>query len=145
MNAIELEQIDGVRVARPRGDIDAANAALVDETLVRSLEPEGDTLVLDLGETRYLDSAALDMLFRLDDRLRQRRGSLHLVIPAGSPLKRLAAIVALPEIVPVHETLAEALRACSLLKGQQPPNDSGASDPGTAEAPRDRPGDPCRK
>ncbi len=126
MSAIEFERIDGVGVARPRGDIDAANASLVDETLVRSLEPEGDCLVLDLGETRYLDSAALDMLFRLHDRLRQRRGGLHLVIPAGSPLKRLAAIVGLPKVVPVHETLVEALSVCARHGDEHAANDLGA-------------------
>jgi len=144
MSDIELEWIDGVRVARPRGDIDAANASTVDEALVRSLEPEGEYLVLDLGETRYLDSAALDMLFRLHDRLRQRRGSLHLVIPGGSPLKRLVAIVAMPTVVPVHETLAEALGACGQSHGPQSADRPGPPG-GGAEDPQDLSGDTCRR
>ena len=129
MSAVEFERVDGVRVARHRGDIDAANALIVDEALVKSLEPEGDCLVFDLGETRYLDSAALDMLFRLHDRLRQRRGNLHLVIPPDSPLKRLAAIVGLPNVVPVHETLTEAVAVCAKYLQEHREDDPAA--PGT--------------
>jgi anti-anti-sigma factor len=144
VSLIEHEQIDGVHVARPRGDIDAANATLVDKELVRSLEPDGDCLVLDLGQTRYLDSAALDMLFRLHDRLRQRRGSLYLIIPPDSPLKRLVAIVGMPKLVPVHETVAEALSACSQLRNEQGPNDPAAA--GTqAEGSHGLPGGHCTK
>jgi len=143
VSPVDLERIDGVQVARPRGDIDAANTSLVDETLVHSLEPEGDCLVLDLGETRYLDSAALDMLFRLSDRLRHRRGRLRLVIPRDSPLSRLVAIVGMPKVIPVHETLTEALAACIQHRedlGQDPPP-PGRETP----EPRGLPGDTCRK
>ncbi len=97
MTAVPIERIDGVRVARPRGDIDAANASQFERELAESLEPDGDCLVLDFRETRYLDSAALDMVFRLNERLRQRRGGLQVVIPGGSPLSRLATIVGLPQ------------------------------------------------
>lgn len=134
MSGVDLERIDGVQVARPRGDIDAANTAIVDEALVRSLEPEGDRLVIDLSETRYLDSAALDMLFRLSDRLRHRRGSLRLVLPVGSPLRRLAEIVGMPKVIPVHETLTEALNACARQPDQQsgsPPGPSGSEAEGS--------------
>ena len=82
MTVVPIERIDGVRVARPQGDIDAANASQVERELAESLEPDGDCLVLDLRETRYLDSAALDMVFRFNERLRQRRGGLQVVIPA---------------------------------------------------------------
>jgi len=113
MTPVDVERIDGVRIAHTHGDVDAANASLVEEVLAESLEPDGDCLVIDLGETRYLDSAALDMLFRLHRRLRQRRGSLHVVLPVDSPLRRLATIVGMPDVVPVHESVAEALTACA--------------------------------
>jgi anti-anti-sigma factor len=109
VTGLEIERLDEVPVARPRGDIDAANATRVREELGRCLAEGVDRLVLDLSETRYLDSAGLDMLFRLSERLRQRRITLLLVIPPTSNLARLAQIVALPDAVQVRDTLGQAL------------------------------------
>jgi anti-anti-sigma factor len=98
-------------VARPPGDIDASNASTIGDSLAACLGPDADSLVLDLTTIGYLDSAGLDMLFRVSERLRQRRATLRLVVPAGSQLARLAAIVGLPEAIPVHDTVEEALSA----------------------------------
>jgi len=113
MTGIDVERVDNVPVARPRGDIDAANASAIHDELACCLGPDSDNLVLDLSETRYLDSAALDMLLRLSERLRQRRAALRVVVPPESQLSRILAIVALPQAVPVHRTLEQALRASS--------------------------------
>jgi anti-anti-sigma factor len=106
---LDVEHFDGVPVARPREDIDAANAGHMREQLAACLTPEADGLVVDLSDTRYVDSAGIDMLFRLGERLGQRRATLALVIPADSQLQRLAQIVALPRAMPVHATLPQAL------------------------------------
>ena len=111
MNAVRTERVDGVCVARPREDIDAASARRVRDALAECLDEGCDSLVVDLSETRYVDSAGIDMLFRLSELLRERRARLELVIPRESNLARLAAIVALPAVVPVHETVALALAA----------------------------------
>lgn len=111
MTGLEIERVDDVPVVRPRQDIDAANATQVREELIAFLDAGADGLVLDLGATRYLDSAGIDMLFRLNERLRHRRASLQLVIPSSSNLARVAEIVALPSVIPVHETVEEALAA----------------------------------
>jgi len=111
MSVLRTERIDGVCVARPREDIDAATARRVRDALVECLDEGGDSLVVDLSETRYIDSAGIDMLFRLSELLRERRARLQLVIPRESNLARLAGIVALPSVVPVHETVEFALAA----------------------------------
>jgi anti-anti-sigma factor len=111
LSAMRIERVDGVCVARPREDIDAASARRVRDALAESLDDGGDDLVLDLSETRYVDSAGIDMLFRLSEQLRERRARLQLVIPRDSNLTRVAKIVALPSVVPVHETVARALAA----------------------------------
>ncbi|HTY95422.1 MAG TPA: STAS domain-containing protein [Solirubrobacteraceae bacterium] len=134
MSGVPVERIDGVRVARPEGDIDAANASQVERELVESLAPDGDCLVLDLRDTRYLDSAALDMVFRLNERLHQRRGGLQVVISGDSPLSRLAAIVGLPKVIPVHESVEDALARCSQdrearRESEPPPLAGGAGEP----------------
>src|SRR5262249_49166009 len=105
-----LERVDGIPVARPRTDIDAANARPFREELASSIG-DADRLVLDLSDTRYIDSVGIDMLFRLNELLRERRAALVLVIPQRSPFTRLAQIVALPSAMASHETLEQALSA----------------------------------
>lgn len=116
MSRLVLERVDGVPVARPSEDIDAANARVLRDELAACLQG-ADTLVLDLGATRYIDSAGIDMLFRLNELLRQRRATLLLVIPQSSQLTRLAQIVALPSVVAIHESVEQALGACSQQSG----------------------------
>jgi anti-anti-sigma factor len=69
--------------------------------------------VLDLGEVGYLDSAGIDMLFRLAARLRRRRARMFVAIPPSSPLMRLAEIVGLPRAVEIHASAEDALTACA--------------------------------
>lgn len=116
MSRLQIERFDGVPVARPREDIDAANARVVRDELAACLD-DADRLVLDLGETRYVDSAGIDMLLRLNELLRQRRTALLLVIPQSSQLTRLMQIVALPSAMAIHETVGEALDAVSQQSG----------------------------
>ncbi len=127
---VELEHVDHVPIATPRADIDAANAAAVQEELVAAVAPDVDSLIVDLSNTRYVDSAGIDMLFRLGERLRERRATLRLVIPASSQLSRLSAIVALPRAMPVHDTVDDALRvAVAAAPAPAEPSAQGAGSP----------------
>jgi anti-anti-sigma factor len=120
MSALELERIDGVPIVHVHDDIDAANAATVQQQLADALGPDATSLIVDLGETRYLDSAGIDMLLRLSDRLDRRRAKLILVIPDTSKLKRLVAIVGLPDAIAVHPALTAALHEAAALKTHAP-------------------------
>jgi anti-sigma B factor antagonist len=113
MNCVAIEHIDGVPVARISVDIDAANVATVQEQLADVLGPDTLSLIIDLSEIRYVDSAGLDMLLRLSDRLDHRRAKLMLVIPETSQLNRLAAVVGLPQAMSVHPTLLAAQQAAA--------------------------------
>jgi anti-sigma B factor antagonist len=118
MSGVRIERSDGVPVARVSTDIDAANAATVQEQLAEALGPDTLSLIVDLSEIRYLDSAGLDMLLRLSDRLDHRRAKLMLVIPETSQLNRLAAVVGLPQAMPVHPTLLAARQAAAARHSQ---------------------------
>jgi anti-anti-sigma factor len=122
MSPVDVERVDGVPVARIGGDVDAANVAFTQQQLADALGPDVSSLVIDLSDTRYLDSAAIDMLLRLGDRIAHRRAKLLLVIPDGSQLQRLAAIVGLPGAIPVHPTLPSALGEAA-----KPPTAGGPS------------------
>lgn len=109
MSRAEMERREGVPVVRPREDIDAANATSLREQLSGYVDVGVDQLVLDLTGTRYIDSAGLDMLFRLAELLRQRRAALALVITPDSNLARLGEIVGLPNAMAVYASVEDAL------------------------------------
>lgn len=96
-------------VARLRGEVDMANAAYVRDELLRSVPNDAIALVIDLEETRYLDSAAIALLFDIAKRLTRRRQALRLVLPAGSPLERVLTLTEVGSVAPIHEDLASAL------------------------------------
>jgi anti-anti-sigma factor len=111
MSLASVERHDGVPVVRPREDVDAANAAALRDQLADCVDSTTERLVVDLTETRYIDSAGIDMLFRLAELLRQRRTRLLLVIAPNSHLARLAEIVGMSRSMAVHPSVEEALGA----------------------------------
>jgi anti-anti-sigma factor len=129
MSPLEIEQIEGVPIAHVHEDIDAANAAVTQQQLGEALGPDALNLIVDLSDTRYLDSAGIDMLLRLSDRLDRRRARLILVIPETSQLKRLATIVGMPEAIAVHPSLPNALQDATQSQGQGARSTTSRSQP----------------
>jgi anti-anti-sigma factor len=115
MSVMEVEHIDGVPIAHVRQDIDAATVLGIQTQLDGTLGPDAFSLIVDLAETGYIDSAGIDMLLRLGERLGQRRAALMLVIPAGSQISRLAGLVGLDQAHGVHGTVQGALQAAAEL------------------------------
>jgi anti-anti-sigma factor len=106
---VSVELHDATVVARLSGEVDMANATYVHDELLRSVPNDAIALVIDLGEARYLDSAAIALLFDIAKRLGRRRQALRLVLPAGSPLERVLALTEVGSVAPIHESLASAL------------------------------------
>ena len=80
---ISLTDTGQLLVASLAGEVDMTNAALVREELSSAVPNQARGLVLDLSEARYLDSAAIEVLFELSRRLVRRRQQLRLVVPAA--------------------------------------------------------------
>jgi anti-anti-sigma factor len=118
MSPLEIEKVDGVPIAHPNEDIDAANATATRQQLADAIGPDVLSLIVDLSDTRYLDSAGIDMLLRLSDRLDRRRAKLILVIPDASQLRRLATIVGLSDAIAIHPSLPDALHEATMRQGQ---------------------------
>lgn len=91
------------------GEVDMSNAADVGEELTRSVPNDVSGLVLDLSATRYLDSAAIEVLFELARRLGRRRQKLAVVVQDSSPLKRVLTLTDVGSVADVHTTLESAL------------------------------------
>lgn len=106
---IAVERHDRRVVARLVGEVDVTNVGSVGEELIGAVPNDAHGLVVDLGATGYLDSAAIELLFDLSRRLRRRRQDLRLVVPEGSPLTRVLELTEVDTAAPLHQTLAEAL------------------------------------
>lgn len=98
-------------VARLSGAVDMTNASFVHEEITRAVPNDVAALVLDLSDTAYLDSAAIEVLFELSRRLARRRQRLRLVVPGASPLRRLLTVCDVGAVATMHESLAQALDA----------------------------------
>jgi anti-anti-sigma factor len=102
---IETEDRGQSFVLRLRGEIDISNArdlfAAIDDAI-----PNGTaTIVVDVSEVTYLDSAGVKLLVQLADRLRIRRRELRLVVPEHSPIHAVLELTGLLRLIPSVDRL----------------------------------------
>ena len=101
------------------GEYDLETVPEIDRFLRRRLSPlyhQGD-LVIDLGGMTFVDSSFIGFLVRLVGDQRAKRKELVLARPSGQ-VRRMLVLVGLPNLVPVFETLDEAVVA--LVYGRTP-------------------------
>jgi anti-anti-sigma factor len=113
----DLARVEGERqgticLVRVHGEIDLSNAQEVSSAIGTAMGQEARWLVVDLSDLTYLDSSGVALLLRLAARLRTRRRQLHLVVPHGSPVRRVLGFTGLPRVIPVEARLEEALARC---------------------------------
>ncbi len=106
---IAVQRRGAAVVAHLAGEVDMSNAGYVRDELLGSMPNDALALVLELGACRYLDSAAIEVLFDIVRRLARRRQELRLVVPAGSALRRLLELTDLASVAPVHQSEEAAL------------------------------------
>jgi anti-anti-sigma factor len=106
---VAIERRDGTIVAHLSGEVDMTNSARVREELLISVPNDALALIVDLNGCRYLDSAAIEVLFDLARRLGRRRQELRLVLPQTSPLARVLTFTDVQSVAGMHETLDSAL------------------------------------
>jgi anti-anti-sigma factor len=105
---ISVAQRGEMMVATVAGEVDMTNAAFVREELTSAVPNHAHALVIDLTDARYLDSAAIEVLFELSRRLVRRRQQLRLVVPRKSPLRRLLTLIDVGSVACVHDSLEQA-------------------------------------
>jgi anti-anti-sigma factor len=98
---LEVEQSGTACIVRIRGEVDISNAQDISSAIGAAMPSGVPTLVVDLTHTTYLDSAGLQLLFRLSERLSARRQELRLVVPRDSPVRTVLELTALSSVVPM--------------------------------------------
>jgi anti-sigma B factor antagonist len=106
---IAIERLDDWIVARVGGELDMTNCSYVRDELTRSIPADSEGMVVDLTETVYLDSAAIELLFELARRLGRHRQGLRIAMPDDSPLRRVLELTDVRAVAPVHPTVDAAV------------------------------------
>jgi len=98
----------GPTVIAVRGEVDIFTAPELKASLSAAIESGATEIVVDLTETRFLDSSALGVLIGVVKKLRPLNGRLTVVNTEPSTT-RTFEITGLDRIFPIFETLDEAL------------------------------------
>ena len=106
---IAIERLDDWIVARVGGELDMTNCSYVRDELTRSIPADSEGMVVDLSETAYLDSAAIELLFELARRLGRHRQRLRIAMPDDSPLRRVLELTDVRAVAAVHPTVDAAV------------------------------------
>lgn len=96
-------------VARLEGEIDLANAEEVGGALADAASNEAVALVLDLSAVDYFDSAGIQLIYQLREKLRTRNQALALVIPSTSAVRDSLRLAGVERHVGASEAVEEAL------------------------------------
>jgi anti-anti-sigma factor len=96
---VDVEPGESMCVVRVRGEVDISNARRLLAAIEDALSNDTPTLTLDLTGTTYLDSAGVQILFVLAERLKDRRHHLRLVVPEESPVRAVLELTGLEKLV----------------------------------------------
>jgi anti-sigma B factor antagonist len=105
------------------GELDMDTAPELQEQITALLAEGGREFVFDLGEMPFCDSTGLSVFVRVKNACDELGGDVRLVRPQRS-VHRILEISGLTDVLPVFDSLAEALPADS-----SGPDDVGAATP----------------
>jgi anti-anti-sigma factor len=108
---LKIAEREGVLTVQITGEIDLANAADVLGQLERAVPNAALGLIADLTGIEYLDSKGVHMLLQLDERLSAHGQFLRVVMPDGSPIRRILRLAHLDEQVPIDNSLTDSMAA----------------------------------
>ncbi len=104
LRGVHVEERSGTLVARLTGEIDESNAPTIGRMLRERVL--GRRLVVDLSDTRYLDSAGIAMLESL-----RKAADLGLVVAPGSIVGRALTVTGFDLLVPMAGSVDELTTA----------------------------------
>lgn len=121
LTTFDMHEQDGVPVVHLTGELDISRAAAIRLDLLRALSNLHHGLVVDLRDVDYLDSAGVNVLFEVAERLGARQQVLATVIPENALIQRVAKLVDLGVATQIHKDLDSAVDA---IRALNPPDES---------------------
>lgn len=96
-------------VAALTGEIDLSNADELLTAIVRFVSSDAALIVLDLSDVDHLDSAGIQLIYRLREDLRARGQSMSLVIPPDSAVDAALQLAGVKGQTQTFEAIAQVL------------------------------------
>jgi anti-anti-sigma factor len=95
-------------VAELTGEVDLSNSRAIEEAIVVATPNHADAVVMDLGRLDYLDSAGIQLIYHLREKLQVRGQLLRLVIPDQSAAADALTLAGVKAHLDVFQTVAAA-------------------------------------
>jgi anti-anti-sigma factor len=114
---VRVEQRNRVVVASVEGEIDLSNADELGTSLATQMTNDALGLAIDLSGVRYMDSAGIQVVYELRERLRNRGQKLRLVVPADCLVARTLELVNASETLGIVDTADAAVAALGSSEG----------------------------
>jgi anti-sigma B factor antagonist len=106
---VQVSQVDGRHVVSAAGELDVHTAPTLQAELDPLSTQAAAALVVDLTDVGFIDSTGLGVLVTTLKHVREAGGTLDVVVTAPRVLK-VFALTGLDVVIPLHGTLAEAVR-----------------------------------
>jgi anti-sigma B factor antagonist len=100
--------VSGVPVVTAPEEIDVTNAAWLRSVLLEAAAPGHATLVVDMSQTLFCDSAGLNVLVRAHQRAETTGGQVRLVI-STTDVRRIFTVTGIDRVIPSFPSLQQAL------------------------------------
>lgn len=105
---IETRQEGDWTVLATVGELDLYTAPRLRDEVLASVERGDHRIAIDLNGVGFIDSTGLGILVACLKRVRERDGTLVLISPETSPLRRLLSLTGLEQVLPTHAALGDA-------------------------------------
>jgi anti-sigma B factor antagonist len=93
-----------------RGELDAATAIRLDDSVKEAVIDTEGAFVLDLSELTFMDSSGVGALLRARSLLGREERQLAVVCPPG-PVRRVLGLIGVADLFAFFDTRADAERA----------------------------------
>jgi anti-sigma B factor antagonist len=90
-------------------EIDVTNSDQVYAELVAALAPGVDAVVADMMSTVFCDSSGVHAIMHAYETADSRGVALRLAVSQHTSVRRVLQLVGVDRVLPIHESLAEAL------------------------------------
>jgi anti-sigma B factor antagonist len=104
---INISEVEGIKVVKISGDVDAKTAPMVTEKVLPLAEP-ASKIAMDMSDVPYMSSAGLRMLLSLYRQTTAKEGKLVLV-GLSEDLQDTMSVTGFLDFFTVKPTLAEGL------------------------------------
>jgi anti-sigma B factor antagonist len=89
------------------GEADVTNSDALREVLEAEVARQPRTMILDLGDLRFMDSSALHVILRAN-RMMDRHGGVLALASPREPVAKMLRLTAADQLVPVYPTVRDA-------------------------------------